>query len=369
MLFLLTADWQLGLTQRHLGTHASLLSEARFETVRRVIDLAVERSVDAVLVAGDIFEDSDVDSRTVESCVEILEKAAPTPVLLLPGNHDPQIAGGVWDRDLWVRGGAHVRVLLEPREIEVAGAAIYPCPLTQKKSRQDPTDWIPGRVKGDRRPRVALAHGSLGILEHQANFPIALDRVDRAGLDFLALGDWHGLKTGDRWAYPGTPEPTSFSEREAGHVLLIELEQAGSLPRIESIKVSGHDWCALQIDVRDSTDLEELEQRVKEASTDPSRLLLRVGGEVGGDSEIGDRLEAFRQRLEARVCYLDWRFEEATTGPLDWPPGMIEAIAGALETAEGGGSMPAPFDAIEVAGPEEALRARELLARLIRGVA
>ncbi len=108
---------------------------------------------------------------------------------------------------------------------------------------------------------------------------------------------------------------------------------------------------------------------MREASEDISRLLLRVGGEVGGEPGIGERLEAFRQRLEARVCYLDWRFEEATTGPLDWPPGMIDAIAGALETAEAGGAMPAPFEAIEVAGPEEALRARELLARLVRGAA
>lgn len=369
MRFLLTADWQLGLIQRQLGEHSAMLSEARFDAVRRIVELAVDRQVDALIVAGDIFEDSDVDSNTVERCIAILEDVAPVPVLLLPGNHDPRVAGGIWDREVWSRTSAHVRLLLEAREIDLGGVAIYPCPIGQKQSRKDPTAWIPPRSPGDSRIRVGVAHGSLGILERQANFPIAGDRVQQAGLDFLALGDWHGMTLGDRWAYPGTPEQTRFSERDAGHVLIVELESAGSLPQVEAVGVGLYRWCAIQLELREDSDREELETRIGECGSDLSRVLLRLSGEIEATAGLGEELDRLRRRLEAEACLLDWRFEETSAAIPEWPPGMIEAMAGALDDAEAGRELSPPFSAVVVPDAASAVRARRLLARLVRGAA
>ena len=55
--FLHTADWQIG-TQfgQFEPDEAAHLAEARFETVRRIAEEAAARKVDAVLVAGDVFD-------------------------------------------------------------------------------------------------------------------------------------------------------------------------------------------------------------------------------------------------------------------------------------------------------------------------
>ena len=55
--FLHTADWQLGKPFGSIeGDTAALLREERFEAVKRIALLATERDVDAVIVAGDVFD-------------------------------------------------------------------------------------------------------------------------------------------------------------------------------------------------------------------------------------------------------------------------------------------------------------------------
>lgn len=79
--------------------------------------------------------------------------------------------------------------------------------------------------------RIGLAHGLIEGLQAQveeATNPIAADRVQRAQLDYLALGDRHGfLKVDARTWYSGTPEPDHYRYRDAGFVLLVELDGPG----------------------------------------------------------------------------------------------------------------------------------------------
>jgi len=60
-----------------------------------------------VLLAGDMFEHHDVDEPVVRKTDAVLDSFAPIPVFVLPGNHDPLIAGGVWDRQSWRRVEVH----------------------------------------------------------------------------------------------------------------------------------------------------------------------------------------------------------------------------------------------------------------------
>ena len=56
--FLHTADWQIGrLYSTFDPEHAPLLAEARIAAVERLAGLATQHQVDAVLVAGDVFDD------------------------------------------------------------------------------------------------------------------------------------------------------------------------------------------------------------------------------------------------------------------------------------------------------------------------
>ena len=96
--FLHSADWQIG---RQFATfdseHAPILAEARITVVERLAALATEHRVDAVLVAGDVFDVQTVSERTLRRLFNALSGYA-GPWLMIPGNHDAALAESVWTR-------------------------------------------------------------------------------------------------------------------------------------------------------------------------------------------------------------------------------------------------------------------------------
>lgn len=239
-----TADWQLGLRVDQAGELGHRLRDERFRTVERIAALAHARAADAVVVAGDVFDDNQVGPAVLQRARDALAAFAPIPVLLLPGNHDAGEPGGALARLGGGRGAlAHVHVLLDNTPVEAGGMVFFPCPLLQRRSALDPTRELPARAPGDASVRVAVAHG--GVLDFgasEATNLIDAPAVFAKGFDWLALGDWHGHRpVGPRGAYPGAPEPTRFKELAPGKVLLVELEHE-LLPQVEALAVAGTTW-------------------------------------------------------------------------------------------------------------------------------
>ena len=68
-----TADWQIGKQFAAIaGDAGAVLRTQRLETVRALAALASERRVDAVLVAGDVFEDNAVSEETLRRTINAL---------------------------------------------------------------------------------------------------------------------------------------------------------------------------------------------------------------------------------------------------------------------------------------------------------
>ena len=120
--FLHTADWQIGRVFAQFETDdAAALFEARFAAVERLASIAADRGVDAVLVAGDVFDAQTVAEKTIRRLFNAMQGFTGTWVLI-PGNHDAALAESVWNRAH--RLGAipdNVIVCLEPRPFVVAG--------------------------------------------------------------------------------------------------------------------------------------------------------------------------------------------------------------------------------------------------------
>lgn len=347
MRFLHTADWQLGMRAAHAGAAAEKVRDMRLETIRRIQALARDKSVDFVLIAGDTFEDHGVSGRLITQVGDLLA-GFDCPVYLIPGNHDPFVAGGVWERasKQWSR---RVHLLFERRPVEIPGGLLYPCPLFERWSNQDPTAWIPPEpLEGI---RVGLAHGSLAlpILEGERHHPIHPAAAERARLDYLALGDWHSVKllpTGDgavRTAYSGTPEPSSFSESESGFVLLVEIDRAGAPPRIEQRPVGQLHWVALKEELSAPGELDRLIARL-EALPEPERTLLRL--ELGGLLFAAEsaRLDKLEKLLASR--FLDAKLDAGRLVPAPDDDAWIENLpAGAIREAARRLRNAAPRDA------------------------
>lgn len=293
--FLHTADWQLGLKLRRIGgDRGARLRLERFETVRRIAALAREREVEAVVVAGDVFDDNAVGAPTLQAARDALAAFRPIPVLLLPGNHDAATPDSALARLAPASHGLeHVRPLLEAEPVMIGDATFFPCPLRRRHSPEDPTRALPRRGEGE-GVRVALAHGGVLDFGESTETPNRIDApaVLERGFDYLALGDWHGLfSLGPRVWYPGTPEPTRFEEKDPGYVLVVEIDGPGATPRVEPVAVARSRWLRRRETLGDDASVDALERWLR-ALDERSWTLLRL--EVDGSLSL-----AARSRLDA----------------------------------------------------------------------
>ncbi|HYC79121.1 MAG TPA: DNA repair exonuclease [Planctomycetota bacterium] len=256
--FVHTADWQIGATHAGLGAAAVQAREARFTAAERVVAAADARGVDAVVLAGDVFEDVNVARADVQRVVDLL-RASRAPVFVLSGNHDPLVPKGPYDHPAWAAAAPHVTVFRDAAPVPCGPADFLPCPVRTRRSFADPLEALPAfDPAAPRRLRVGVAHGSLrgGPLDDDRigdDFPIDRAHVSRAGLDYLALGHWHRPSAWEvdgvpRVFYCGAHEPTAVDEisddgsRSSGQCLLVELDAPGAPPRTEAVRTAVLDW-------------------------------------------------------------------------------------------------------------------------------
>lgn len=368
-----TADWQMGMKALHAGQKAKDVRAKRYETAERIVELAKREGVDFVLLAGDLFEHHDVDDSVVRKTVAVLDNFAPIPVFVLPGNHDPHIAGGVWDRQSWQRVGNHVTLLHEAGEVRVRDdVALYPAPLKQKQSALDPTERLPVREADDTRIRIGIAHGALDVLPERTNFPIAATRADTTGLDYLALGDWHGFAQHGRSVYSGTMEQSSFTENDPGNVVIVEISGSGAEPIVSKHRVGGLVWTEYAPLIRDESDVEQLRKTVFDAGPLLAQLI-RITPQIDPDvsASVLEELRSLRDELEAEAFFLDWPAETLDASPLTLvtiPEGLLLQVGEDLGAILDGRLPEGPGREFAVADPETVKEARVLLHRLVREV-
>jgi len=254
-----TADWHLGRRFPSFPEEAhKKLSRARMDVVVSILDVARRNAVNAILCAGDIFDDPEPAADFWEGLAKIFQGRNGThpSLFLVPGNHDPLTPESVWapKHPFRARLPAWVHVVDHDDFVyKIApNAVLYARPCRSKAGENDLAMALPAREPGDERLRIGCVHGNTFDLDgHQTNFPIRLDAGMQRGLDYLAIGDTHAFRDATPnlpvpTVYPGAPEPTAFDDAGAGSVALVALFRRGLRPRVDPEPVAFWRW----IDVR-----------------------------------------------------------------------------------------------------------------------
>src|SRR5690554_1352441 len=319
--FLHTADWQIGRQYDRFGPEdGPALAQARLTTVERIAALATELAVDAVLVAGDVFDAQTISDRTLRRLFLATQGYAGAWIML-PGNHDAALAARIWTRAQRLKvvpDNVHLALTPEVMPFTEQGFAILPAPLTQRQTFHDLSAWFDHAQTPAGLLRIGLAHGSVqGILAEDIDSPNPLDpeRAERARLDYLALGDWHGTKQIDsRTWYSGTPEQERFKGNNPGNVLLLDIAGPGAEPKVEVRAVGQHQWIQLAERLAVSSDLDQLISQLKGL---PERAVvdLSLSGEI--DLLSKQRLDEALSVAEARFRSLSYDLSGLRLQPTD----------------------------------------------------
>jgi len=298
--FLHSGDWHIGKPfGRFADEKAALLRDARARIPDRLAGLARQHGASAVLVAGDIFDTALVADETLRRLLVRFGQYRDVTWHLLPGNHDPATPNGIWHRFITSGLPENVRVHTAPGAIGIApGIELLASPLRTRHLAHDPTAWMDEHRSPPDTIRIGLAHGAVQHFGSADEAGVLIDprRADRASLDYLALGDWHGLKeVGPRAWYAGTPEPDQFPANEPGNVLLVEIERAGAPPRVTACPTARYIWTRHRIEADFRRALGSLEAELSALGAGASDRLLAVAlvGRVNLEDEatIRDGLE------------------------------------------------------------------------------
>jgi DNA repair exonuclease SbcCD nuclease subunit len=249
-----TADWHLGRRFPSFAAEAQLeLMRARMSVIDAILGSAAHNEVDAILCAGDLFDDPQPDEEWWRPLADKLARHTnpARPVVLLPGNHDFLGPGSVYHPDHPFRHAlpGHVHVVdRDGFELRLSpDAVLHARPCRSRAEGLDLAMALPARREGDASIRIGMVHGSTFDMEgHETNFPIDPKAATARGFDYLAIGDTHAYHVYDPpehpTVYPGAPEPTSFGERDVGYVALVFFGRRRRHPLIRPERVARFTW-------------------------------------------------------------------------------------------------------------------------------
>ncbi|SUI63942.1 exonuclease SbcCD subunit D [Shewanella morhuae] len=250
MKFIHTSDWHIG-RQLH---NQSLLDDQAF-VLEQIIALASEHKVDAVIVAGDIYDRSIPPANAVALLDDVLNRLVHglgLQVIMIAGNHDGHERLGFAAKQM-AASGLHI---IGPLSVNIypitlsslsGDVVFYPLPYAdpatvrhvfecEAASHEMAMDILLEQVRqhdSQGLPKVVIGHCFLdGGSESESERPLSIGGADKISpklfteFDYVALGHLHGpqYKGAEHVRYSGSILKYSFSEQhQHKSVTLVEL--------------------------------------------------------------------------------------------------------------------------------------------------
>ena len=312
--FIHAADLHLGAPFKGLRASSPLWADVLLKAIpdayRRIVDTAIEKQVDFVVVAGDIFDDSRPSYADFSLFVSGLERLndAGIPVYFVTGNHDPFTS---WDNSFsalpenaHLLGAGKPSFALYEREGEplalIGGRGYFSqswpagVDISEGVSRETAQ-----RELGVQAPfMVGVLHTGLDI--DPTRSPVQPKILLSRDVDYWACGHVHQprlLPTSQcpRIAFSGCPQGRSVVETGPHGVYKVTLSQ-GSPVQADFLPMAQVEWCRLEVDVSECPTVADVQERIVSAQFAANadaccqRMIFRVI--LTGKTSLHSRLDA-----------------------------------------------------------------------------
>ncbi|WLS08924.1 DNA repair exonuclease [Shinella sumterensis] len=222
----------LALRNAELG---DLVRGATRKALERIVDLALGEAVDAVVIAGDLYDGSQTSMATALFLMEQMRRLdlAGIRVFVIRGNHDAQ---SQITRELTFPPNVHVfdgrgrpvlaGTLSNGREVHVHGVSFA--------NPHAPASLLPTyRAPVTDAVNIGVMHTSLaGASRHDPYAPVGIADLAGHGFDYWALGHIHQRRVHAQkpWiVMPGNPQGRDINEAGPKGVTLVDIDDDGTI--------------------------------------------------------------------------------------------------------------------------------------------
>lgn len=223
-----TADIHFDTPFSGMTPRQALKSKEELKLVfEKITQLSLDKQVDIILIAGDIFDNLSVNKSTLHFIKTCLQKINDIRVFISPGNHDPFNEKSFysiveWPDNVYIFKGKMEKVLLEDLNTVVWGAAFNTVHVNRSLLKE---------VKREEGyNNIMVLHGEISIAKDGNDYnPIMEDDIVKSNMDYIALGHRHKFseikKAGNTYySYSGCPQGRGFDEIDDKGIVLLELK-------------------------------------------------------------------------------------------------------------------------------------------------
>ena len=243
------------------------LRRASRDALINLVDLAVERRVGALVLAGDTYDGDSEDYQTGRFFVREMERLNDEgiPVLMVAGNHD---AESVITKTLTLPGNVFAFPTDRPTAHEVPdiGTVFHGQGFADKAVKHNLVTDYAGAVPGSFN--VGILHTSLGGYSgHDTYAPCDLQQLASKGYDYFALGHIHQRQEfhdGLTAAFSGNLQGRHIRETGPKGAYVVTLRSSGPAA-LEFVELDVARWELLEVDVSEAADFDEVLAAVTDA--------------------------------------------------------------------------------------------------------
>ncbi|PRY31022.1 metallophosphoesterase family protein [Umezawaea tangerina] len=284
--------------------HARARRAALRTTLLRIVALAREQRVDALLCGGDLYEHDRFSPDTAAFLRDAFEEAA-VPVHLAPGHHDRYGPRSPYHQVAW---SGNVHVFAEDRLVAETLADGVTLWGAAHRGTTDGDGFLEDFAVDRAGVHLALFHGSeltgLAVQEggRMPHAAFTARQVEQAGLHHAFLGHFHAPRDAERHTYPGNPDPLTFGEQGRRGAVLHTVHDDGRVDRVRHDVATSrvHD---VAVELAGAARTDQVREQVAAAVAGLEGVVrVTLGGAVGPEADLRpDDLARCAPHLEALV--------------------------------------------------------------------
>ena len=312
MKFIHTADIHLDSPLSGLAAYkdapADLLRTVTRDAFTKLVDVAIDESVDFMVIAGDLYDGTWKDYNTGHFfCREMgrLNKVG-IPVYLLFGNHD---ADSEMTKKLALPANVHQFESRKPStfQIDALKVALHGRSYKDAATLENLATGYPDPIAG--WLNIGVLHTALGGNAAHANYaPCSVAELNAKGYDYWALGHVHehAIVQESPWiVFPGNLQGRHIRETGSRGAVIVTADDGG-IQSVDRLLVDLLRWHIVEVDASSANEMSEVVRLVGQAferllGLTPEKIFLSVRVCIKGKTAAHGELFGLESQLREEI--------------------------------------------------------------------